>query len=90
MPILALSVVMLSVILAFVAVVLRDVRSFATLTVSCMLTVPVPAARSSKGVFDVVVVTTLSFTKISSNCALAPTLIFCPISASLLIVKLPV
>ena len=76
LPILALSVVMLSVILAFVAVVLCDVRSFATLTVSCMLTVPVPAARSSKAVFDVVVVIKLSSTSISSNCALAPTLMF--------------
>jgi len=46
------------------------------LTLSCKLTVPVPAARSSKEVCVVVVVIKLSSTSISSNCALAPTLMF--------------
>ena len=39
---------------------------------------PVPLARNSKSVFEVVVVIKLSSINISSNCAAAPTVRFCP------------
>ena len=39
---------------------------------------PVPFARNSKSVFEVVVVIKLSSINISSNCAAAPTVKFCP------------
>ena len=76
LPTLALSAVTFKFTVVFVAVVSLAVRLFVTLTLSCKLTVLVPLARSSKSAFEVVVVMKLSSTSMSSNCALAPILIF--------------